>query len=278
MNGVDIVNHKTEESNILKVCDSYVSRIILNAPKSGNVIAEENMELFLQYFKEAVESDTCRVIVIEGREGVFCRGLDFNYIVKDANISNADTFANLYKNILKLIYYSPKPVIAAIDGEVLAGGMGLILAADIVIATERSTFCLSEVLFGLIPALIFPFLLERVSFKTARFLVLSSSKIDACKADRIGVVDEVIKDGDLEKELKQHLKRLLFSSPDALALTKRYSDKLQNINLDSKLEHAQKTLAQLLKNKDNIKAINSFLDGGHPDWVISYKTGVKTNE
>ena len=182
------------------------------------------------------------------------------------------TIYTLVMTVSYQVYKSPKLVIVAIDGEVLAGGMGLVLAADIVIATKRSTFGLSEVLFGLIPAYILPFLLERVSLKKARFLILTSKTFDAKEAYALGIVDEVFEEGNLHRGLKEYIKRLLYSSPDALKLTKNYADSFKTNTIDLYLENAQKILGALLSNERNIKAIKLYLEGELPDWAVVYKT------
>ena len=149
--------------------------------------------------------------------------------------------------------------------------MGIALACDIIIATNRSIFGLSEVLFGIIPAYVFPFLLERVSFKRARYMVLSSKRFSAFDACKFGIVDEVVEDDKLERKLKEYIKRLLYSSPSALSLTKEYSDKLTDNKIDDSINYAQNQLTELLNNKENIKTIKSFLEGEKPNWAISYK-------
>ena len=260
------------ELSLLKKTEGYVVRIILNSPQTANVIAKENMLLLRRYLEEAIAASECRVIVIEGTNGVFCKGLDFSSIAKMKEDTIPKDFTDPYKNVLKLMYKSPKPVIASIDGEVLAGGMGLVLAADIVIATARSSFGLSEVLFGLIPAYVLPFLLERVSFKKARFLILTSKTFNAKEAHELGIVDEIFEKDNLHRGLKEYIKRLLYSSPDALKLTKSYSDSLKTNNIDLYLEDAQKTLSTLLSNKQNIEAIKLYLEGELPGWGVVYKT------
>lgn len=250
---------------------SHVSFITLNNPEKGNVVNNENLTLIYNYLKESIEDSVCRIIVIQGKNGVFCRGMDFSNLINNSNVEIKKEFSQPYKDVVKVIHDSPKPVIASIDGDVLAGGMGIMLACDIIIATKRSIFGLSEVLFGIIPAYVFPFLLERVSYKKARFLILSSKHFNSQEAYELGVIDEVVEDDKLEKKLKEYIKRLLYSSPDALALVKRYSDILTNNKLDEYLDIAQNQLTKILNNKENLEAIKNFLDGEKPKWAMSYK-------
>lgn len=262
-----------ENPSVLSVTKSYVTRIILNNPENGNAVNNDNLPLIHKYLLEAINSDECRVIVIEGRDGIFCRGMDFKNLINNAADSEIKAeFSTPYKDVVLTIRNSPKPVIAKVEGEVLAGGMGIALACDIIIASESSTFGLSEVLFGIIPAYVFPFLVERVPYKKARFLILSSRRFGSDEAFRYGMVDEIAPDDKIERVLKNYLKRLLYSSPEALALTKSYSDELTNCKIEEAVDFAQKQLTELLNNPENINTIKDFLEGEKPKWAVSYKS------
>ncbi|MCG8569778.1 MAG: enoyl-CoA hydratase/isomerase family protein [Spirochaetes bacterium] len=264
------------ELSVLKEINSYVTRIILNNPENGNAVNNDNLPLIHQYLQEAIASSECRVIVIEGKEGIFCRGMDFKFLMnsgqenQDWNIG--ESFSQPYRDVVTTIYQSPKPVIAKVEGQVLAGGMGIALACDIIIAAESSTFGLSEVLFGIIPAYVFPFLLDRISYKKARFLVLSSKTIAADHAYQMGMVDELVPDDKINRVLKDYLKRLLYSSPAALALTKEYSNRLTANEIEKKIDIAQKQLTDLLNNPENINTIRNFLEGEKPKWAVKYSS------
>ena len=260
------------EKSVLLEIKSFVAKITLNNPENGNAVNDDNLLLMLDFLKESINSNDVRIIVIQGREQIFCRGMDFKNLLNNYQSGIRADFSTPYKNVVKMIRNSPKPVIAKIDGDVLAGGMGIALACDIVLASRRSIFGLSEVLFGIIPAYVFPFLLERVSYKKARFLVLSSKRLNSQEAFEIGIVDEIAENDKIEKLLKDYIKRLLYSSPLALALTKRYSDELTNCQIETQIDFAQKQLTELLNDDKNILAIKSFIEGEKPEWAVSYKS------
>ncbi len=260
-----------DQLSVVYEVKSYVANIILNKPQNGNVVNNDNLSLMKEYLNNAISSQDVRIIVIQGKDQVFCRGMDFKNLLKNANQGIKDEFHQPYKEVVKIIRNSPKPVIAKIDGDVLAGGMGIALACDIILATNRSLFGLSEVLFGIIPAYVFPLLLERVNYKKARFLILTSKRLNAIDAIKYGIIDEVCEDEKLNKLTKDYIKRLLYSSPEALRITKEYSDKLTDNKFDQAIDFAQKQLTELLNNKKNIEAIKAFLDGEKPEWAVSYK-------
>lgn len=258
-------------SSVITETKSFVTQIILNNPEKGNVVNDDNLMLLKKFITEANNSDNCRVIVLRGKDKVFSRGMDFSNMIKHSDGLKED-FSRPYLDAVLAIRNSSKPVIAAIDGDVLAGGMGLMLASDIIIATKNSIFGLSEVLFGLIPALVFPLLLERVTLKKARYLILSSKRIGAEDALSIGMVDEVVEDDKFERKLKEYYKRLLYSSPDALSLVKSYSDKISDSKIEEKLDIANKQLTKLLQDKKNVDAIKDFIEGEKLPWAVKYSS------
>ena len=259
-------------SSVLYDVHSHVARITLNDPKRGNVVNLENLNRIYDLVDRAEQDDECRAIVIEGSGGVFSRGMDFGFMLdkRDKEGIDADFGAPYARCVLK-IRNAVKPVIAAVDGEVVAGGTGLALACDVILATERTRFGLTEVLFGIIPAYVFPLLLERVSLKRARYLVLTSEKLSAEEARTFGIFDQVVPDDRLEKALSATLKRLLFASPDALAVVKTYSDDIFSERLTTAMEKAAHKLSTLLEDQRNTDAIKGFMEGDKMPWVVKYK-------
>ncbi len=267
-------NEMTANNTLPILCDTYnfVTTITLNQPKKGNVLNFDLLKTLYETIVSAIQSEGSRIFVLMGRDGVFSRGMDFKYVINNCKaIKDNNEFTKIYGDVLVLIRNSPKPVISLIEGEVVAGGLGLVLASDIVLASTESTFALSEVLFGLIPAYVFPLLLERVSFKKARFIALSSKRFTAEQMHHFGIIDEFIDKPGLNKLLRDYLKRLLFSNPDALHLIKRYSDSIFNKNLADALVEANKQLDKLLSNEERLNAINNFLNGDKMPWSIKYK-------
>ena len=112
------------DQSVLNEAYGYVTRIKFNRPKQGNVVNEDNLGLLYKYLDEAINDDNIRVIVIEGSDGVFSRGMDFKNLLKHENTVIDVSFHEPYLKVVMKIHSSPKPVIAAIDGDVLAGGNG----------------------------------------------------------------------------------------------------------------------------------------------------------
>jgi enoyl-CoA hydratase/carnithine racemase len=151
---------------------------------------------FVAALSSAQADAAVTTIVVEGGGGVFCRGMRLP--APDALLDVDGTKAGLvtFASALTTLRFSSTPTVAWVDGQVLGGGVGIAAACDVVLATERSSFSLSEVLLGLAPAAIFPLLLERLPSQKARRMALSARAHDAREACALGLVDEVIAEAE----------------------------------------------------------------------------------
>ena len=221
--------------------------------------------------QEAEATKRCRVLVIESTPGVFCRGMDLEFLVAHAGEDQSDKLA-AYARCMERLRGSAKAVICLIDGEAMGGGVGLAAAADLVIATTRSRFALPECVLGLIPAMVLPLLCERMPVQKARWLALSSRSIHASEAFNIGLVDEVVEGPiQLEQSLRRTLKRLLRASPSAVARLKRYSSEIATLSrVDALALGAERTAKDLIE-LETIAAIRGFMAGESPPWFERYR-------
>jgi polyketide biosynthesis enoyl-CoA hydratase PksH len=161
--------------------------------------------------------ESCAVVVIRGGPQYFCFGADFAAVA-----ATGDRQTDAIFDLLQCLHEAPLVVVCAVQGRVNAGGVGLVAAADVVIAEPVSTFSLSELLFGLIPACIYPFLVQRIGLAKARYLGLSTAPITAAQAQACGLVDEVV--DNIESGLRRYLNRLRLLSPQAVGTFKRFHE------------------------------------------------------
>ena len=177
-----------------------------------------------------------------------------------------------YVRLLEAIHEAPKPFIAAVDGAVKAGGVGLVSSCDIVVATGRASFELGEAFFGIIPANVLPFLLSvRIPLQKARYLILTAHTLSAREALTIGLVDELHAEGELERGLRDLLKRLWRTSPAAAAETKSFTRELLGLDPGTARIRARRKLAELLGREETILAIKAFNEGGTPPWFGKFR-------
>jgi enoyl-CoA hydratase/carnithine racemase len=253
--------------------DSQVALITLTSQPAGNVLNRSSLELLQSAIDQAVADKQVRVIVLRAQGDPFCLGMDLA-MVQQVHQHEADarkTIA-LYVSVLTSISVSPKPVICLVQGAVKAGGVGLVAACDIVLATEQASMELSEVLLGLIPANVAPFVCGvRLPLQKMKYLILTAKKLTAIEAQRLNLMDEVFPVGQLAAGAKAIVKNLLRSSPDALSETKHFFREIHNETHDQSLALAQDKLLEMIKTPQVIQAIQAFNEGMTPDWFIKYQ-------
>jgi enoyl-CoA hydratase/carnithine racemase len=179
---------------------------------------------------------------------------------------------DLYGEVLYSLYTSPKPAVCIVDGAVKAGGVGIVSACDIVLSSNQTTFEMGEVLFGLIPANVLPYLLaQRVNPQKARYLVLTAKKLDAEESYRLGLVDELFEDKDFERGVRNVLKGLLRSSPAALAEAKRFTHLLLGKDLQEARSMAAREFIKMIGSPEVLRGIEAFSAGELPEWFGRYR-------
>jgi len=237
----------------------------INRPHDNNSINNTLVLEILKVLKNAEQDTSIKVIVLEGNDEFFCTGMDFNE-VNEAK-SDAIQVANPhgYYEMLKCISSCSKVVITKVDGIANAGGIGIVAASDIVIASERATFGLSEALFGLLPACVMPFLARRVGIQKAQWMALITQRISAARAYEIGLVDEI--SNNTQDCLRRNLIRLTRLETYTIRELKEYMSKLWIINNETEQLAVNKIISLLTsdKVKNNIK---NFIENKKYPWEM----------
>jgi enoyl-CoA hydratase/carnithine racemase len=157
---------------------------------------------------------------------------------------------------------------------VKAGGVGIPCSCDVVLSSERTCFELGEVLFGLIPANLLPYLLLRVSLQKARYLILTSRGIPAGEALRLNLVDELYAEDKLESGVREVIRRLMRSSPNAIARAKAFTAALSGAEgkeIDRWKEIGEAEFMSLTGNPEVEAGIAAFGSGELPEWFGRFK-------
>jgi len=244
--------------------EAAVAYVALSAPASGNALNVAMLEGLKRALAQATSDASCRAIVIAAEGDHFCRGLDLEAALSESGLPD-EAFVKLSLECLSRIRSARLPVIACVQGAVTGGGLGLVAACDIVIAEPQAVFMLSEVIVGMMPALIAPFLLRRLTPARLSYLAQSSRGIRGVEAREFGLVDELAEEG-ASGALHRQLQRILRSSPEALAESKRYIDALTSRDLAFQIDAATAQLLAWLSRPDVGQGIRAFAEGGVPPW------------
>lgn len=246
-----------------------VCQIRLAAPASGNALTLSMIRDLTKSLEQATAADSCRVICLSAEGPEFCRGLDLEAAFGDGRQPRTEVW-QAFIACLTLIRQSDRPVIACVAGNVTGGGLGLMAACDLVLARQDVVFMLPEVIVGMIPALIAPFLLRRLTPARVQYLALSTRGISASEAGACGLVDQVV-ETDMEKALEIQLRRLFRSSPRALAETKRYLQQLAEQSFEQQTRLAVQQLASWLGQEGTVENLQAFVEGMCPPWFEQYR-------
>jgi methylglutaconyl-CoA hydratase len=206
------------------VTDAYVVRaqradaiatITLDSPHNANALSSRLLAELKAELEQAMADPAVRVVVLTGAGKVFCSGAD----LKESS-TTPTAAAPVMSGVVRLLWDSPKPVICRVNGAARAGGIGLVAAADIAIATERATFAFSEVRIGVVPAVISVPCLRRMPSRAAAEYFLTGEVFDAKRAAEIGLLTKAVPAEDLDGETERYADMLLRGAPAALAATK----------------------------------------------------------
>ena len=236
-----------------------IAHVTLDNPAKRNALTAATLAQLRKCLDRARADDTCRALVLAANGEDFCAGMDLD-AVADADAASA--MAQDFWACLQHIHQSRYPVVAAVDGKAMGGGLGLAAACDLVIASPQASFSTPEAVIGMVPALIAPFLQRRLSPARLRYLALSTRSLTAAEAHIYGIVDEVA-EPSLERALARQLKRLRRSSPQALARIKEYTDQLAP---PLQKELALETLSDWIERPETRSALVDFSQGLTPPW------------
>ncbi len=236
--------------------------IQFNRPESNNTI---NARLVSECHAVLAQcEEQVSIVVLRGSPAVFCDGADFKGLADELAAGGTPDSEpeSLYDLWLRLAT-GPFVTIAHVSGRANAGGIGFVAASDIVLAEEGARFGLSELLFGLYPACVLPFLVRRVGFQRAHYLTLTTQPITARQACEWGLVDAIDEQGHVL--LRRHLQRLRRLSKAAIRRYKAYMQSLNRHLVDSRTLAVQGS-REVFRDARNLQAISHYVATGVFPW------------
>lgn len=242
--------------------DRAVATITLDSPSNRNALSSQLVTELGTHLTAAAEDDEIRAIVLAHTSNTFCAGADLAESAAEGGPAKGT--ARLVA-LLRQILLAPKPVIAVVDGNVRAGGLGLLGAVDLAIVSVTSSFAFTEVRLGLAPAIISLTVLPRLSDRAAARRFLTGTRFDADEAARIGLVTEAV--DDPHAALAVLLEELRACSPQGLAATKHLLTEPLLATFDTRAEVLAERSAQLFNSEDAREGIASFLERRPPRWA-----------
>jgi len=246
-----------------------VGFITLNRPEKRNAFSDMLINSLHHAFSIMLEDTQVKVVILQAEGDVFCAGADLGYLQKLQKYSYEENLkdSNKLKEVLHFIYTFQKPVIAKVQGHAIAGGCGLATVCDFVIASSNSKFGYSEVKIGFIPALVLVFLLRKIGEGRANQLLLLGNLIDAQEAYRIGLINQVVEQNDLDETVNNLAHELITkNSAISMKLTKEMIKSVPHMDLSIALNYAAKMNATARSTEDCKKGIAGFLNKETLNW------------
>jgi polyketide biosynthesis enoyl-CoA hydratase PksH len=215
------------------------------------------------------EDTETTVVVLEGLPDVFCFGFDFKEVLSAQAMGSGEKGPEPLYDLWLRLATGPFVTVANIRGKVNAGGMGFVAASDIAVADQTAQFSLSELLFGLMPACVLPFLIRRMGFQRAHYMTLMTAPISAQEAYAWSLVDAY--EPDSEMLLRKHLLRLRRLSKEAVIRYKRYANEL-NDSINRLKPLALSANREQFSDESNLQAISRYLEQGLLPWEDEAKS------
>lgn len=244
-----------------------VQTLTLNRPEKRNALSPELIDELTQVLNDTAECD-CGVVILTGAGSAFCAGLDMEQLetmhARTPEQHRRDS-VNMAR-VLRTLYEFPKPVIAAVNGPAIAGGMGLATLCDFTYAVPDARFGFTEVRVGFIPAIVASFLMRQVGEKRTRELLLSGRVLKAEEAARLGLVTRIVQPEELMAEAHSLAQSLLLNSPQAMRAVKQLISGHIAPQLDDEIEDAIAANAQQRSTEDFREGVRAFLEHRRPAW------------
>ncbi len=239
----------SEEDSILRV---VINRVQHKNSLNSTLIDELNEVLY-----RIREEKHIKILLLEGKGGYFCTGMDFGIIAAKGEDSEAASLTKDYMVFLERLSSEPVVTIAMVDGQVLAGGVGIVAACDFAIATKNSSFSLSEALWGLMPCMVMPYLIRKSGFQAAKRMTLTTLPFNAAEAERIKLVDEV--SDNLTITRNQFCSRIKRLDKETIGKIKNYLNKMDVITQEER-DYAVNETSKLFGSPKVLENISNYVN------------------
>lgn len=256
----------------LDVESTGVATLTLNRPEIHNAFDDALIRELTGRLQQLDRDPGVRVVVLTGAGKSFSAGADLNWMRRMAGYSQAENLADARElaELLHTLYTLSRPTVARVQGAAFGGGVGLVAACDMAIASEAASFALTEVKLGIIPSVISPYVVAAMGERHARRYCLSAERFDAAEAQRIGLVHEVVAGELLDERVATLTRQLLGNGPGAMAECKALLQAVSQHAIDAALvEDTAQRIARVRVSAEGQEGLNGFLQKRAPSWHVA---------
>ena len=247
--------------------DSGVATITLNDPDTRNALSAELLVGLTEAFERARDNDAVRCVVLESsHEKVFSSGANLGGFAGDTTLVHKHFGSERFVELFKLIGTLGKPTVCAADGHVLAGALGIALACDLIVASEKATFGTPEINVGAFPFMIMALIYRNVPRKKANELLLLGERWSAQEALAAGIVNKVVPAAEFDAAVADWAQKLAGKSPVIMRLGKEAMRRQLDMPFDDALDYLRAQLTLALSTEDIVEGVTAFFEKRDPQW------------
>ena len=264
----------TAPRQILLESRNGVATVTLNRPSVRNAFDDALVSELGSSFTRLGHDASVRAIVLAGAGSVFCAGVDLGWMARSEPGSDSQQRqdADQIQRMLRAIDECPCPVIARVQGAAYGGGVGLLAACDIGVVAEDAVFALREVRVGLIPAVIAPFLLQKLGGSQLRRFCLTGEPFSAQVAKSIGLAHEVVAAKDLDSAVRDFTAHLLQAGPEAVRAAKHLFRQISTVPAEERWRLCREANARIRDTEEAREGLRAFLEKRPPAWTREPRT------
>lgn len=255
---------------LTKIDERNIAVLTLNRPLIHNAIDDQLIFELMNAMRDLENKAHIRAVMLAASGASFCAGADLQWMKRmsaasqDENMRDAEQLAG----VVRRLNIFPKPTIALVQGAAYGGGVGLLAACDIAIASEGATFSLSEVKLGLIPSVISPYVIAAMGARAARRYFLTGERFGAADALRLGLVHEVVPGDQLMRAADRVTASLLEGGPRAHVEAKKLIFDVAGKPIEPALiDDTARRIAVLRASPEGREGVSAFLDKRKPNWI-----------
>jgi enoyl-CoA hydratase/carnithine racemase len=240
--------------------------LTINRPDRRNALNPEVIRELLKGLGRASGDDVSSVVLTGAGDRAFCAGADLGGMVPEGGRVGEHFQRGRMASLLLTMIHHPKPVIARVNGVALAGGLGVMLACDLVVAAEDAEFGTPEINLGLWPFMISAVIRRNVPRKLALEMMLTGRRVSAAEAERWGIVNRTVPRSELDGAIDELTAELAGKSPLVLRLGKESFARSEDMGLEEALAYLNAMLTVDLESEDVAEGVSAFVQKRRPEW------------
>ncbi|MBI2343558.1 MAG: enoyl-CoA hydratase/isomerase family protein [Deltaproteobacteria bacterium] len=252
--------------------DRCIATVTLNRPEKRNALSKALVQQLTALTAACAKNPAVRVMVLQGNGPVFCAGADIEWMRSAQQLDHETNLADaqLIARLMATLAHFPKPLLIRAQGAAIGAGAGLVATADIVVAAEETQFGFAEVRLGIIPSVVAPYVIPKIGASQSRRYFLTSERVDARTAERLGLVHTVVPASHLDATIAQYTAQILSGGPEAIAASKAMilhnTPAIPQRRIDEMIEQ----LAEIRVTPEAQEGLSAFLEKRAPQW---YRNG-----